>query len=187
VAPAAYAHGFEERRVPEVANVRRSSGRIHPTEHRQDIGNVIDKREQSSDCAPQYERIAIWDRSTDIGDMDNRLFDPFTGLGAAAGCRNGATVQDQESFKTRRSDPQAGFRSSTALDPELFRGTALLACEREILEFPAEQNWFDTDNDHFRSAVRTCRRSSYFEWRFWNSHVISFRRSEGDRDAEGSQ
>jgi hypothetical protein len=106
VAPAAYAHGFEERRVPEVANVRRSSGRIHPTEHRQDIGNVIDKREQSSDCAPQYERIAIWDRSTDIGDMDNRLFDPFTGLGAAAGCRNGATVQDQESFKTRRSDPQ---------------------------------------------------------------------------------
>jgi hypothetical protein len=59
VAPAAFAYGFEERRVPEVANVRRSSGRIHPTEHRQDIGNVIDKREQSSDCAPQHERIAI--------------------------------------------------------------------------------------------------------------------------------
>jgi hypothetical protein len=151
---------------------------------RQDIGNVIDESEQSSDCAPQHERIAIWDRATDFGDMDNRLFDPFTGLGAAAGCRNGATVQDQESFKTRRSDPQAGFRSSTALDPELFRGTALLACEREILEFPAEQNWFDTDNDHFRSAVRTCR-PSYFGWRFWSSHVLSFRRSERNGDPEG--
>jgi hypothetical protein len=52
--------------------------------------------------------------------------------------------------------PQAGFGSSNAFEPELFRKTALLACEREILEFPTKQNWFDTDNDHFRSAVGTC-------------------------------
>jgi hypothetical protein len=57
---------------------------------------------------------------------------------------------------------QAGFGSSTALDPEFFRRTALLTCEREILEFPAEQNWFDTDNDHFHSAINvpTASRSS---------------------------
>ena len=102
---------------------------------------------------------------------------PSPALERLRGAEMGRRSRNQESFKTRRSDPQAGFRSSTALDPELFRGTALLACERESLEFPAEQNWFDTDNDHFYSAVRTCRRSSYFEWRFWNSHVISFRRS----------
>ena len=82
---------------------------------------------------------------------------------------------------------QEGFGSSTALDPEFFRRTALLTCEREILKFPAEQNWFDTDNDHFHSAIRTCRRISYFGWRFWNSHVISFRRSEGNGDREGSR
>jgi len=46
--------------------------------------------------------------------------------------------------------------SSNAFEPELFRRTALLACESEILEFPTKQNWFDTDNDHFRSAVGTC-------------------------------
>jgi hypothetical protein len=67
---------------------------------------------------------------------------------------------------------------STAVDPEFFRRTALLTCEREILEFPAEQNWCDTDNSHFHSALRTRRRSPCLRWYFLTSHVISFRRSE---------
>ena len=82
----------------------------------------------------------------------------------------------------RSSDPQAEFGSSTALDPEFFRGTAVLACEREILEFTAEQNWRDTENDHFGSAVRTRRRSSCFERGLFTSHVVSFRRSEDNGD-----
>src|SRR5580658_5665455 len=66
---------------------------------------------------------------------------------------------------------------SNALDPEFFRRTALFTCEREILEFPTEQNWYDADNDHFRSAERTRRRSPGFWWHFLTSYVISFRRS----------
>jgi hypothetical protein len=62
---------------------------------------------------------------------------------------------------------------SNALDPELLRKTACLACEREILEFSAEQNWRDARNDHFRSAFGTCRRRS-FRWQFLACHVISF-------------
>src|SRR5205085_5518730 len=60
---------------------------------------------------------------------------------------------------------QSGTPPNT-FEPELFSRTAFLACESEILEFPTEQNWFDTDNDHFRSAVGTCRRSFCFGWRF---------------------
>jgi hypothetical protein len=68
--------------------------------------------------------------------------------------------------------------SSKALDPECFRRTAPLTCEREILELPAEQNWCDADNDHFRSANRTRRRRPCFWWHFLASHAISFRRGE---------
>lgn len=53
-----------------------------------------------------------------------------------------------------------------------------LQTECEILEFPTEQNWFDTDNDHFRSADGTRRRSPCFRRHFLASHVISSRRSE---------
>ena len=64
---------------------------------------------------------------------------------------------------------------SASFDLEDFRRTTLLACEREFLEFTEEQNWCDTDNDHFRSAIRTRRRSPYFGWRFLVGHVVSFR------------
>jgi hypothetical protein len=74
-----------------------------------------------------------------------------------------------------------------SFDPEHFRRTALLTCEPEILEFTEEQNWCDADDDHFRSAIGTSRRSSYFGWRCLIGHVISFRRSEGNGQLEGSR
>lgn len=43
------------------------------------------------------------------------------------------------------------------LDPDFFRKSARLAREREILERASEQNWRDAGNDHFSSALRTCR------------------------------
>ena len=61
---------------------------------------------------------------------------------------------------------------STSLEPEVFRKTARLAREREILECPSEQNCRDTRNDHFRSALRTCRRSFFGQQ--LASHVTSF-------------
>ena len=66
------------------------------------------------------------------------------------------------------------LRPSSSFDPEFLRKAARLAREREILECPSEQNWRDTRNDHFRSALRTGRRS-FFGWQFLASHVISFR------------
>jgi hypothetical protein len=50
-----------------------------------------------------------------------------------------------------------------ALHSEFFRKTARLAREREVLECASEQNWRNAGNDHFRSALRTCRRS-VFGW-----------------------
>jgi hypothetical protein len=67
---------------------------------------------------------------------------------------------------------------STALNPEFFRTTALLASKREVLKFPSEQNRCNTDNDHFRSALRARRRSRRFRWHFLTGHVISFRRND---------
>jgi hypothetical protein len=185
VAPAAFAHGFEERRVPEVAqmyDVRRDES-IRQSTDRTSV--TSSKKANNLPIALlNMKRIAFGTVRLILGTWTTGYSIPSPALEQLRGAARGATVQGQQSFKTRRSDPQAGFGSSTALDPEFFRRTALLACEREILEFPAEQNRFDTDNDHFHSAVRTCRRSSYFRWRFWNSHVISFRRSERNGDPE---
>jgi hypothetical protein len=51
------------------------------------------------------------------------------------------------------------------------RPHVLHASERS-LECPSEQNWRDTRNDHFRSALRTCRRSFFGQQ--LASHVTSF-------------
>lgn len=59
------------------------------------------------------------------------------------------------------------------LHSEFFRKTARLAREREVLECASEQNWRNAGNDHFRSALRTCRRS-VFGWQFLPGHVMSF-------------
>jgi hypothetical protein len=47
---------------------------------------------------------------------------------------------------------------STSLDPDVLGEPARLACEREVFKFAAEKKWLDTGNDHFRPALRTCRR-----------------------------
>src|SRR6266540_4384225 len=65
------------------------------------------------------------------------------------------------------------FGSSASLDPKFFCMTAFCTCEREVLECSSEQNWCDTSNDHFCSALGT-RRRSFFRWQFFASHVISF-------------
>jgi hypothetical protein len=59
------------------------------------------------------------------------------------------------------------------LDPEFFRKTARLARERQVFECPSEQNWRDAGNDHFCSALGTCRRSVVGR-HFFAGHVISF-------------
>ena len=64
-------------------------------------------------------------------------------------------------------------RISSSFDPEFFRKIARLTREQEVLECPAEQNWRDADNDHFRSALRTRRRISFFGWQFLANHAIS--------------
>ena len=77
--------------------------------------------------------------------------------------------------KTRLSNnktrPSTGFLMP--LEPEFFRKTARPAREREVLERPSEQNWRDASNNHFCSALGTCRRG-FFGWLFFASHVTSF-------------
>ena len=58
-----------------------------------------------------------------------------------------------EHFSNNKTRPSTGFLMP--LDPKFFRKTARLAREREILVRPAEQNWRDAGNDHFRSALGT--------------------------------
>ena len=60
------------------------------------------------------------------------------------------------SAETRRFVAGGKWDDLVAFDLEYFRRTALLTCEREFLEFTDEQDWCDTDNDHFCSAIRTC-------------------------------
>ena len=72
---------------------------------------------------------------------------------------------------TIRTRPSTGFL--LPLEPEFFRKTARLAREREVLERPSEQNWHDAGNNHFCSALGTCRRG-FFGWLFFASHVTSF-------------
>ena len=106
----------------------------------------------------------------------------LNGLGDARCKRHDLdSLVGEERGRRSRTISSGRFRITNALEPELFRRTALLACQSEILEFPTKQNWFDTDNDHFRSAVGTCRRRFCFGWRVWNCHVISFRRSDVER------
>jgi hypothetical protein len=75
---------------------------------------------------------------------------------------------------------------SRALDPEVFRRTAFFADEREILEFATEQNWYDTDNGHFRPADRTRRGIPCFPGHFLINHIISFRRKRRNGCPTGS-
>ena len=86
-----------------------ASGRPrHQPIEQSDADNVANEQRKPERHSVAHEQ-TIWDRSTDIGDMDNRLFDPFTGLGAAAGCRNGATVQESGKFQDAAQRSSGGF------------------------------------------------------------------------------
>jgi hypothetical protein len=82
-----------------------------------------------------------------------------------------SSLCNMEHFSNNKTRPSTGFLMP--LDPEFFRNTTRLAREREVLECPSEQNWRDAGNDHFCSALGTCRRG-FFGWHFFASHVISF-------------
>ena len=62
---------------------------------------------------------------------------------------------------------------SISLDPDVLGEAARLTCQREVFKFAAEQKRLDTRNDHFRPALRACRRR-WFRWRVPASHMIAF-------------
>jgi hypothetical protein len=82
-----------------------------------------------------------------------------------------SSLSNMEHFSNNKTRPSTGFLMP--LDLEFFRNTTRLAREREVLECSSEQNWRTADNDHFCSALGTCRRG-FFGWHFFASHVISF-------------
>jgi hypothetical protein len=82
-----------------------------------------------------------------------------------------SSLCNMEHFSNNKTRPSTGFLMP--LEPEFFRKTARPAREREVLERPSEQNWRDASNNHFCSALGTCRRG-FFGWLFFASHVTSF-------------
>jgi hypothetical protein len=76
---------------------------------------------------------------------------------------------------------QVELRLSGSIDFEFFRKAAFLTQERELLESAWQQNWRDTGNNHFRSALRTRRLDICVRNKFPADHVFSFR---SKRDAE---
>jgi hypothetical protein len=92
---------------------------------------------------------------------------------AVAGRRRMGVFRGIETLNRRYLLARSGGLS-IALNPEFLRRTAHLTNEREILEVPTEQYWRDTDDDHLRSADRTCRGTPRFRCHFLTGHVISF-------------